>query len=108
MRRYPDVPIELLRALLIGLGSVLPETLSEQGKGNPSRDSHTFASFYNGDDLAHRRLKPATISWLPASGAVRLLRVERGHNFSLAQTLATACARPILNPDGASHPEPAR
>jgi len=62
-----------------------------QGPGNAPRDSHTFAAFYNGDDLADGRVAPATISWLPATGVVRRLGVERGHNFSLAQTLVMAC-----------------
>src|SRR3954463_13750067 len=62
-----------------------------EGPGNPPMESHTFATFYNGDDLAQGLSKPVTISWLPATGVVRLLRVERGRNFSLAQTLAMAC-----------------
>jgi hypothetical protein len=62
-----------------------------QGPGNAPRDSHTFAAFYNGDDLADGRLAPATISWFPARGVVRPFGVERGHNFSLEQTLAMAC-----------------
>ena len=62
-----------------------------QGPGNAPRDSHTFVTFYDGDDLANSHVKPATISWFPATGVVRPFGVERGHNFSLAQTLAMAC-----------------
>jgi hypothetical protein len=38
-------------------------------QGHAPTDSHSFASFYNGDDLADGRVTPATISWLPADGA---------------------------------------
>jgi hypothetical protein len=62
-----------------------------QGAGNLPRDSHTFATFYDGEDLAGGHVTPATISWLPATGVVHPLGVERGRNFSLAQTLALAC-----------------
>jgi hypothetical protein len=62
-----------------------------QGAGNPPRESHTFLSVYRGDDLARGRVAPATISWFPADGEIRLVGVERGHNFSLPQTLAMAC-----------------
>jgi len=62
-----------------------------QGPGNAARDSHTFASFYAGDDLADGHVEPATISWFPATGVVRPFGLERGRNFSLAQTLAMAC-----------------
>jgi hypothetical protein len=62
-----------------------------EGPGNMPKDSHTFASFYDGDDLADNSLKVPTISWLPESGVVHPLRIERGRNFSLAQTLAIAC-----------------
>ena len=60
-------------------------------QGHAPTDSHSFASFYNGDDLAEGRVTPATISWLPASGEVHPLQVERGRNFSLIETLAIAC-----------------
>jgi hypothetical protein len=59
--------------------------------GNAPGGSHTFATFYSGDDLAHGQVRPATISWLSTTGRVRLFGIERGHNFSLAQTLAIAC-----------------
>ena len=36
-------------------------------------------------------MAPATISWFPADRGVHLLGVERGHNFSLPQTLSIAC-----------------
>jgi hypothetical protein len=62
-----------------------------QGAGNLPRDSHTFLSVYRGDDLARGRVAPATISWFPADRGLRLVGVERGHNFSLPQTLAMAC-----------------
>lgn len=41
-----------------------------QGETNDVVQSHTFASFYNGEDLAHGIIKPTTISWLPASHIV--------------------------------------
>ena len=62
-----------------------------QGAGNAPKDSHTFATFYEGDDLLDGKATPATISWLPATGIVRPFGVERGRNFSLAQTLTMAC-----------------
>jgi hypothetical protein len=62
-----------------------------QGAGNLPRDSHTFLSVYRGDDLARGRVAPATISWFPADRGLRLVGVERGHNFSLPETLAMAC-----------------
>jgi len=62
-----------------------------EGDGNAPRDSHTFAAFYNGDDLAKGRVRPGTISWLPADGGVSLTGAEQGRNFSLAETLAMAC-----------------
>jgi hypothetical protein len=62
-----------------------------QGPDNDVVDSHTFASFYNGNDLANGVIKPATISWLPATGVVQPFGSERGHNFTLAQTLRMAC-----------------
>jgi hypothetical protein len=62
-----------------------------EGKGNLPRESHTFVSFYSGEDLADGRVKPATISWLPADGTVSLMGTERGRNFSLSETLAMAC-----------------
>jgi hypothetical protein len=62
-----------------------------QGPGNAPRESHTFATFYNGDDFADGRVAPATISWLPATGVVRPFAVKSGRNFSLAQTLVMAC-----------------
>jgi len=62
-----------------------------QREGNPPRESHTFLTVYRGNDLAEGRVAPATISWFPADGGLRLLGVERGRNFSLPQTLAMAC-----------------
>jgi hypothetical protein len=60
-------------------------------QGQAPTDSHSFATFYDGDDLADGRVTPATISWLPATGTVHPLQVEEGRNFSLAETLAVAC-----------------
>jgi hypothetical protein len=62
-----------------------------QGESNLPRESHTFLTVYRGDDLARGRVAPATISWFPADGGLRLIGVERGRNFSLPQTLAMAC-----------------
>jgi hypothetical protein len=62
-----------------------------QGPDNDVVHSHTFASFYSGNDLAKGIIKPATISWLPATGVVQPFGSERGHNFTLAQTLRMAC-----------------
>src|SRR3954469_8416504 len=59
--------------------------------GIDQRKPTPFASFYDGADLAKRRVNPATISWLPESGRVHLFGVERGRNFTLDQTLALAC-----------------
>jgi hypothetical protein len=67
--------------------------LGARGGEIPPRDSHTFASFYRGDDLAAGKVHPATISWLPATGVVRFGSVERGKNFSLEETLALAKRR---------------
>jgi hypothetical protein len=60
-------------------------------QGHAPTDSHSFASFYDGDDLADGRVTPSTISWLPATGVVRPLQIEQGRNFSLTETLAIAC-----------------
>jgi hypothetical protein len=62
-----------------------------QEAGNLPRDSHTFLSVYRGDDLAKGQVAPTTISWFPVDRGVHLVGVERGHNFSLHQTLAMAC-----------------
>jgi len=62
-----------------------------QGPRNAPRESHTFAAFYNGDELAEGNVSPATISWLPVTGVVRLFQVAPGRNLSLAQTLTRAC-----------------
>jgi hypothetical protein len=60
-------------------------------QGHAPIDSHSFASFYNGDDLAEGKVAPATISWLSATGVVHPLQSESGRNFSLTETLAMAC-----------------
>jgi hypothetical protein len=62
-----------------------------QGAVNAPKDSHTFASFYDGTQLSRGRVKPATISWLPVTGVVHILEVDPGRNFSLGQTLTLAC-----------------
>jgi len=53
--------------------------------------SHTFATFYDGTDLAVGRVDPATISWLSETTVFYLFGARKGRNFSLAQTLAMAC-----------------
>lgn len=60
-------------------------------EGDAPRDSHTFATFYKGDDLAKGRVNPATISWLSTTGAVSLLGAREGRNYSFSDTLAIAC-----------------
>src|SRR3569833_420229 len=97
--------------LLITLGSCWPLAATELGgagsealKGRyfviawayqgPDDDlvhAHTFTSFYRGDDLAKGIVRPATISWLPATGRVHVFGSEQGRNFSLDDTLRMAC-----------------
>jgi hypothetical protein len=60
-------------------------------EGTAPRESHTFATFYKGDDLAKGRVRPATISWLSATGDVSLLGAREGRNYSLSDTLDMAC-----------------
>lgn len=62
-----------------------------EGPDNDVVHSHTFASFYRGDELAKGILRPTTISWLPATGVVEPFGSEPGHNFTLSQTLKMAC-----------------
>lgn len=62
-----------------------------QGPDDDLVHAHTFVSFYRGNDLAKGVIHPVTISWLPATGKVPLFGVVRGHNFSLDQTLSSAC-----------------
>jgi hypothetical protein len=62
-----------------------------QGQTNDVVEAHTFVSVYRGDDLSVGNVNPSTISWLPATGVVRLFGWEKGRNFSLAQTLGIAC-----------------
>ena len=64
-----------------------------QGEPNHPEDSHTFVTFYRGDDLARGANDPLTISWLPATRVIRAGRVERGRNFSLGETLRIARSR---------------
>src|SRR4051794_38100 len=54
---------------------------SYQGPDDDVVHAHTFVSFYDGNDLAKGVVRPATISWLPASGTVHLFGAEKGHNF---------------------------
>jgi hypothetical protein len=62
-----------------------------QGSDNDVVQSHTFASFYSGDDLAKGIIKPATISWLPTTGVVQPFGSEPGRNLTQAQTLRMVC-----------------
>lgn len=62
-----------------------------QSQDNDVVKAHTFTSFYSGDDLANGNVNPPTISWLPSTGVVSPFGIERGRNFSLAQTLSMAC-----------------
>src|SRR5919204_1970933 len=55
---------------------------SYQAPDNDVVKAHTFASFYNGDDLANGKVNPATISWLPSTGVVNPFAIARGRNFS--------------------------
>ncbi|HVX36794.1 MAG TPA: hypothetical protein VHC71_11310 [Hyphomicrobium sp.] len=98
-----------LLILLAGLSSTVPSSAEQvssrstltgryflvvwglQGPDNDVVDSHTFVSFYRGDELDKGIVKPATISWLPATGVVQLFGSEKGRNFTLAQTLRMAC-----------------
>ncbi len=64
-----------------------------EGASIDPRETHVFASFYRGDDLAQGGPHPATISWSPASGIVPLVAAERGRNYSLGETLAIARKR---------------
>lgn len=64
---------------------------SYQGPDDDVVHAHTFTSFYRGDDLARGAVRPATISWLPATGVVQPFGVEKGRNFSLVDTLSMAC-----------------
>ena len=65
-----------------------------QGSPKFLRYTHTFATFIKatgeGPDPANYAVEAHTISWLPATGVVRVLSPlpERGVNFDLDQTLA--------------------
>ena len=96
--------LSLLAAVIVGLaplpahadlsrlrGRYFLVVWSYEGIGNLPRASHTFATFYDGGNLAAGRAAPATISWLSETGVVHLFGTRRGRNFSLAQTLAIAC-----------------
>jgi hypothetical protein len=69
---------------------------SQEGSGHEPWLSHTFATFVKatgtGSDRNQYRLEHHTISWLPASRDVRLLRLgpEPGKNFSREDTLRWA------------------
>jgi hypothetical protein len=90
-------------ALLSGLGAEAEARVPLSGRyfvvvwgyeaGSSPTDSHTFATFYRGDDLARGKVGPQTISWLPATGVVQPSTIERGKNFTLGETLALARRR---------------
>src|SRR5262249_44362940 len=69
---------------------------SQEGPGHEPWLSHTFATFVKatgaGADKGQYHLELRTISWLPASRDIRLLRLrpETGKNFSLEETLRWA------------------
>jgi hypothetical protein len=64
------------------------------GPGRRAVDSHTFASFFDGDAIERgERGAPPTISWLPEDGNVRRTGLHRGRNFSLEETLRIAEVR---------------
>jgi hypothetical protein len=68
---------------------------ASQSEPRRPRLSHTFCTFIKAesasanDPLAEPKFTAQTISWLPVSGDVRVLRLrpERGRNFTLAETL---------------------
>jgi hypothetical protein len=64
---------------------------SFQGPDDDLVHAHTFVSFYEGKDLASGVVHPMTISWLPATGIVKPFGAEKGHNYSLDDTLSMAC-----------------
>jgi len=64
---------------------------SYEGLAKLPQQAHTFLTVYDGNDLAHGRVIPETISWLLRSSNVRVLGVCQGRNFSLAKTTAMAC-----------------
>jgi hypothetical protein len=90
----------LVAALLVGRAgageSYYVIVFALQGEPNLPRHAHTFATFVRasgeGPNPNRYALEFHTISWYPASGAVRLARVlpERGVNLSLADTLRLA------------------
>jgi len=69
---------------------------SQEGPGHEPWLSHTFATFVKatgaGSDKGQYHLEQHTISWLPASRDIRLLRLrpEPGKNFSSEETLRWA------------------
>jgi hypothetical protein len=69
---------------------------AQEGPGHEPWLSHTFATFVkatgSGSNRSQYKIESHTISWLPASRDVRLLRLspERGKNFSLEETLRWA------------------
>ena len=72
-------------------GSYFLVVWSYGGIGHLPGASHTFASFYDGSDLAVGRVAPATVSWLTETTIFYLFGSHKGRNFSLAQTLSMAC-----------------
>ena len=74
--------------------------LASEAPDQAPRRAHTFATFLkieitkSGGAMVTKTLETATISWLPASGNIRLLALpERGRNFDLAESLAWAKER---------------
>src|SRR5262245_49603432 len=69
---------------------------SQEGPGHEPWLSHTFATFVKatgaGANKGQYHLEHHTISWLPASRDIRLLRLrpETGKNFSLEESLRWA------------------
>jgi len=69
---------------------------AQEGPGHEPWLSHTFATFVkasgSGTNKNQYKIEGHTISWLPATLDVRLLRLspERGKNFSLEETLRRA------------------
>lgn len=69
---------------------------SAQRTPNDPRFSHTFATFIKTDSEGSGKgpgvIEKHTISWMPATGDVRLARLmpEKGRNLSLAQSLELA------------------
>ena len=72
---------------------------SQEGEGRDPTQSHTFATFIkatgNGPEKSKYKLESHTISWLPATLEIRLLRLlpEKGINLDLEANLRWARSR---------------